>query len=114
MYSPSVKKQECKTRQHNCYIDVLQLTTHHYVGDIERKRIATWNGNTVQPCLSEEESTENILSPKIKTVLRVPIGEYFPFIIKHELSDFYAKCPTNSFPCYGQQRKADNTTVSML
>ena len=112
LYSFSVKNQECKTRQHSCYIDVLQLTKDRYVGDVKRKRIATWNGDTVQPCSSEEESIEDTLSPKIKTVFRVPIVEYFPFTTKHELSGFFAKCPTNSLPCYGQQRKRDNTTVS--
>ncbi len=96
----SVKNRECKTSQHICYIDVLLLTKDRYVGDIKRKRIATWNGDTVQPCSSEEESTEVILSPKIKTVFRVPTIEYFPFIIKHELSGFSAKCPANSLPCY--------------
>ena len=113
LVSFSVKNQEWKTSQHSCFIDILQLSMDHYIGDIFHKRIGTWNNDTIQPCLSEDVSNDVILSPKIKTVFRVPIVEYFPFVVKHDLSTFFGECPLYSLPCYGQRRKANNTTVSM-
>jgi hypothetical protein len=109
-----VKNHECKTSQHSgCYIEMLESTRSHYLGDIIYKRIGTWNGDTVQLCLSEDESNDAILNPKMKTVFRVPIIEYFPFVVKHEINGF-GECPLYSLPCYAQRQKANNITVSMV
>ena len=108
-----MKNQECKTRQHSCYVDVMKLTTGSYNGKIIYERIGTWNGDTFQPCLSEDVFNDAMLNPRVKTVFRVPIVKYFPFVVKHELSTFFGECPLYSLPCYGQRRKTDNTTVSM-
>ncbi len=108
----SVKNQECKTSRYNCYIGVLELTTDRYTGYITSKRIATWNGVAVQPCSPADGSNNIILSPT-KPVFRVPVvSDYPPLTFKHEFSDLLGKCPLNLLPCYGQQRKNDNTTVS--
>jgi hypothetical protein len=110
-----VKNHECKTSQHSgCYIEMLESTRSHYLGDIIYKRIGTWNGDTVQLCLPEDESNDAILNPKMKTVFRVPIIEYFPFVVKHEMSGFFGECPLYSLPCYAQRQKANNITVSMV
>ncbi len=108
----SVNNQEFETSRYNCYIDVLELKKDRRTGDISWKRVAKWNGDTVKLFSPEEGSKNVILSPNTKTVFRVPIVEYPPFTIKHEFIDLHGKCPVNSLPCYGQQRKNDNTTVS--
>lgn len=41
---------------------------------------------------------------------RVPIVEYFPFIVKH----FVRKCMEYSLPCYGQSLNDDNKMVCIL
>ena len=107
-----MKNQECKTSQHSCYVDVMKLTTGSHNGKIIYERIGTWNGDTFQPCLSEDVFNGAMLNPRVKTVFRVPTIEHTPFVVKHELSTFFGECPLYSLPCYGQRRKADNTTVS--
>ena len=75
------------------------------------ERIGTWNGDAFQPCMSKDVN-DAILGPEIKTVFRVPVVVGFPYFVKHELKSHFKKCPIHSLPCYGQRRKADNTTVS--
>ncbi|XP_028410037.1 glutamate receptor ionotropic, NMDA 3A-like isoform X2 [Dendronephthya gigantea] len=100
---------------HSCFLDVMQLqaSSSSFGQRIHGRRIATWNGVIIQACPYQEGSTNftRILRPNQFRVFRVPIVEYFPYIVKHKWPDIDAKCPVNSLPCYGQLTKYDNSTV---
>ena len=104
-----MKNQECNTSQENCYIDILRLKMDHFIGEKTWRRTGVWNGDKVKFCASEKKTATFISNDP--TVFRVPIVEYVPFIIKHEMSD--GECRPNALPCYGQRLESDNTTVSM-
>lgn len=106
------KNQHAQIREGNCFIDVLQLGKNNYIQEMSWKHVATWNGDTLQTCSYQETSSNVILSPSIRPVFRVPIVEYFPYLIKHEKSGNNTECLTNSLPCYEQQLRNDNSTVS--
>ena len=78
----------------NCYVDVVQFLTDHLVVETIWKRIATLNGETLHAC----SSTQSILSPNHKTIFRVPVVEYFPYLVKHDYVTLFTSCPVPSLP----------------
>ena len=88
----------------------MQIQASSFIQQIYRRRIATWNGVTIEACPYQERSTDRILSSNFH-VFRVPIVEYFPYVVKHKWPHIDAKCPVNSLPCYGQRTNDDNSTV---
>ena len=107
-----MKTRDCRISEHHCFTDVLQLTKDRYLEEVTWKRVATWNGETVEPCPAEEEKNNNIFSSNAKTVFRVPIVEYFPFLMKSEWNKLHSKCPVNFLPCYGQNKGWNEIKVS--
>lgn len=94
-----------------CSINVLKMETHDRFEGMNWRRIATWNGETLQLCSKSERITNQILGQP-QLVLRVPLVEYFPFVMKHEYYEHYGDlCPHGSNICYGLKRTPSNDTV---
>lgn len=92
---------------------VLQLQKHDLFEEINWKRISTWNGQTLQPCCNEmlSQATLGFLPHESRPVIRVPLVEYKPFVVKHKFNEHIGNCPHDMRVCYGLKRQAINNTV---
>ena len=91
-------------------IDVLKMERQDLFEEITWKRISTWNGESLQQCCNE--ASQATLAPsQAAHVIRVPIVEYFPFVVKHKFNKDFGKCHHNSRVCYELKRQVNNDTV---
>ena len=91
-------------------IDVLKMERQDLFEEITWKRISTWNGESLQQCCNE--ASQATLAPsQAAHVIRVPIVEYSPFVVKHKFNKDFGKCLHNSRVCYELKRQVNNDTV---
>lgn len=91
-------------------IDVLQMERQDLFEEITWKRISTCDGENLQQCCNGTGQATLPLT-QAAHVIRVPIIEYFPFVVKHKFNKDFGKCYHNSRVCYELKRQANNDTV---
>lgn len=105
----SLSNAELDLFKHNS-VDVLKMQRHDLFGETNWKRISTWNGRTLQKY--SDGTYQAPLGPPQVSVIRVPIVEYPPFVIKHEHAHLYGECDYGTRVCYGLKRHNNGSTIN--